>query len=116
VFPAGETVVLVSRRVAGRDAYGNDVYEDTHVEVSGCAVWPGFAIQGADTSMEATGLRQTTVTGLTVFMPADVVVRSTDRVMLRGRTWEVDAEPAVWRSPFTGRVPGQQIVLKEVLG
>ena len=112
----GETAVLRTRVPAGRDGYGNDVSAWTDSEVPGCVVWPGFAVMGSDPSKEAGGNRQTSVTGMTVFLPAGVVVSHVDRMVVRGQEWEVDADPSTWTSPWTGATPGQQIVLRRVVG
>lgn len=112
----GEMVVLLTRGPAGVDEYGNDQSMWVESEIPGCAVWPGFAVQGGDPSAEAGGNRHTTITGLTVWVPASTTVASTDRMRVRGVEWEVDAEASVWTSPFTGRTPGKQVVLRRVRG
>jgi hypothetical protein len=39
-----------------------------------------------------------------------------DRLVVRGKTYDVDGDPADWHSPFTGWEPGMVIPLKRTEG
>lgn len=108
----GETVTVITRtKTGGLDAKGNDVYEDTPVDVSGAVVWP----RGSTEQIQ----RQDQVsTGLTVLLPASSPVKPTaiSRMIVRGDTYEVDGNPGDWRSPFTSRRPGFEVQLTRVTG
>jgi hypothetical protein len=43
-------------------------------------------------------------------------VRAGDRLTIRGRTWDVDGDPAEYRSPFSGWEAGMVVKLKAVRG
>jgi hypothetical protein len=115
-YPAGDTVTLLRETLhvdihgaPVRDVYGNDQLTTTNITVTGCVVWP----RG---SSEKTGNHDLVSTGITVLMPTGTVVKSTDRVQVAGVIYDVDGEPAEWRSPFTNLHSGVQVDLVRVTG
>jgi hypothetical protein len=102
-FPYGETVQVLT---AGTkiDPYSNEAVEDwstpTSVDVAGVAIEPrpsGEPLQDA---------RNQVTSGFTLYMPPGTSITSANRVTVRGGTYNVLGDPAVWRSPFTGWEPG----------
>lgn len=72
------------------DDYGNPVAgAPTQTVVAGCSVQP-------DTTTEVTSGRQVTVTGLRLWAPPDTDLRSTDRVVFAGQTYDVDGDVQEW--------------------
>lgn len=102
-FPYGETVQVLTAGTA-TDPYSGKPSPDwtslTSVDVPGVAVEPrpsGGPLQDA---------RNQVTSGLTLYMPAGTGITAQNRVTVRGVTYDVLGEPAVWRSPFTGWEPG----------
>jgi hypothetical protein len=108
-FPDGETVVLVTRVLDGVDGDGNDVYTSTEVTLERVPVWPGFLT-------ENTAARDTVISGYTLFPPADTDVSAVDQVRMFGVTFDVVADPARYRSPFTALAPGIVLQVRRVEG
>lgn len=106
-FP--EPVVIV--RDPPRNAFGDFPAGSvpTRIETSG-------AYADSGTSEDTTGRGATVSTGAQLFLPYGTDVRRTDRVEVRGQTWEVDGDPQHWRSPLTGREAGTVINLRSVRG
>lgn len=117
VIPATVGVTLVIVRPMGRDRYGDPIDgEATRFEVHGCAVAPRVGGPGtASADLEARG-REGVREGLTAYLPfgpdgEPPDVRHTDIVEFDGKLWEIDGEPSVWRSPFTGWPAGVEVAL-----
>lgn len=109
-FPDGETVTLVRRtRAPDPDQFGNDVYTTTQTDITGCVVWP----RG---SSEVPQGQDTVTSGLTVLLPPATAVEAVDAVIVHGDRYEIDGEPAIYHSPFTGRDPGVEINLTRITG
>jgi hypothetical protein len=105
-FPFGQTVTLVKRVKSGTDAFGNDVFSTTSVDVLG-AFTPGGSseqVQGQDV----------VITQPTVYLPAGTDVSAVDAIDVAGDRYEVDGSPNDWRNPFTGWRPGVEVKLKRV--
>lgn len=103
MFAYGETVQVLTAGTT-TDPYSNESTPDwstpTSVDVPGVAVEPrpsGEPLQDA---------RNQVVSGLTLYMPPGTTITPRNRVRVRGVTYDVLGEPAVWRSPFTGWEPG----------
>lgn len=109
LFPFGESATLSVRVVTGRDSDGNDVYGSSDTVVDLCGFDPGL-------SSEIVGGQDTVTTQPTLYMPPGSVAGHVDTVTVRGVTYDVDGEPTVWRSPFTGWTPGVVVKLKSVTG
>ena len=113
MFPYGETVKV---QTAGTvvDPYSGEESPDwatsTEVVVDGVAVEPrpsGEPLQDA---------RNQVVSGFTLYFPPSSVLTAANRVVVRGGTYNVLGEPAVWRSPFTGWEPGTVVQVERSEG
>jgi hypothetical protein len=82
----------------------------TVVAVEGCGVEPRPSTE------PVADARNATVSGFTLYLPADVAVTAGSRVRVRGKVHEVLGEPAVWRSPITGWSPGVVVQTQRVEG
>jgi hypothetical protein len=114
MFAHGETVTR-QRAKAVTDPYsGESVALDWSTPltatISGCGFNPGGTSEQVQTG------RIPVVTRPEVYAPAGSDIRAQDRLVVRGKTYEVDGEPAAWRSPFTGWEPGLVVSLKIVEG
>jgi hypothetical protein len=115
-FAYGETVTLVKTAIDPvPDDYGNDVLTKTNVTVPNCATWPRTAGNQMFTSEHMQGGDQVVV-GLTLVMPPGTPVESTDQVIVRGDLYDVDGEPGIHGSPFTGFQAGIEMALKRAKG
>lgn len=114
-----ETVTV--ERPGGVDRYG-DRLPTVSRTVDGCIFAPRGSSGGVTASREGAssgGLASpnTVITGLTAFMPESAAIDATDIVVRAdGTRWEVQGEPGLWRSPFTGWTPGLQVALTRVEG
>lgn len=112
--PLFADTVTVLRAEYRTDKYGNptsvlDWENATRTVVSGVSVQP-------DSSTEATGDRNTVITGWRLFTPKgrDIDLLPTDRVEFDGMTLEVDGE--VGRFRMAGRVHHVEARLRRVVG
>lgn len=113
----GETVGVI-RPTVTTDRYGDSiiVYPETPTfEIDGCAFDPGGANAVGGTS-EVLDARTAVITNPTLYAPPGTDVEPTDRVVVRGRTFDVGGEPAVWRNPHDGTDRGVVVPLGEVVG
>ncbi|MCG5460845.1 hypothetical protein MED01_004271 [Micromonospora sp. MED01] len=111
-FPYGETVTVLRAGLVD-DGYGNQVRDwsaATSTPYAGCAV----AQNGRDESL--TGDRNAIASDLIVFMPSGAGVLATDRLEIRGRSYEVVGEPFAWTSPFSGLPFGTVVYCNRVEG
>lgn len=108
MIPRGftETVTITRQSV---DAYGDHAAGASH-DQPGCVIWPTAAPEIVAGGMDITTL------GLTVFMPADADILSTDTVTARGVVYQVSGEPGVCRSALTGTTSGIEVLLKAATG
>lgn len=114
MFPHGETVT----RLRGTpivspysgETTGTSWASPDALEIPGCGFNPGGSSQPVEPGRDAV------ITKPEVYAPADVDVHAGDRVVARGRTYDVEGDPAEWRNPFTGWAPGTVITLKIVEG
>lgn len=101
-FPGGEQIIL--RRFSPRvvdgvrqtDAYGVLVMESHDEIITGAAIWPNSStevLQGQDRTRIA----------YQVLLPATVAVDAVDRIVWRGREYDVEGEPERYQSPLTPR-------------
>ena len=113
-FPYGETAVR-QRATTSVDPYsgeatGSDWTTPDELEIPGCGFDPGGSTEPLEQG------RTAVVTQPTVYAAGFPDVLAGDRLVVRGRTWEVDGDPQAWRNPFTGWEPGTTIKLKAVEG
>lgn len=99
-FPYGETVTVVTPATEDDPYSGTAGTAGSSVEVPGCAVEPR---PSAEPVQDA---RNAVTSGFTIYMPAGTEIGPQNRVQVRGETFGVLGEPAVWRSPLTGWEPG----------
>jgi head-tail adaptor len=108
----GETVtVLRPTTTTNRNGDAVAVWTSpTETDVERVAVAP-------TTSAEDDNQRIAGVTvGLTLYMPATADVTPTDRVTVRGSTYEVVGEVEPWVSPYTADEPGIAVTVQRVDG
>jgi hypothetical protein len=104
------TVVLI--RGGGTDRYGDPIEGEGRIPLKGCIVAPRKHPLG-ETGERG---RQGVIVGLSLYAPAGVVIRHTDRVEHNGVLYEVEGEPGVWENPFTGSRPGTEVALRRATG
>lgn len=107
----GETVTI-KRPASTTNRYGSSQTNwasTTDTTVSGCL----FAPQS--TSEDNDG-RTATIVGARLFMPAGTDVESSDRIVIRTETYEVDGDPHVWTDPTGSGVSGVEVPLRKVEG
>lgn len=114
MFAFGETVTRL-RGTPVTDPYSAEVTDldwanPDALPIPGC----GFAPSGSTEPLEQG--RSAVITTPTVYAPAGADVLAHDRLIVRGRTWQVKGDPADWRHPMTGWTPGLVIQLEEVAG
>lgn len=108
-FPFPETATIVSRTVTGQDSYGNDVYSEVQTATSGA-----FAPEGSSELIQG---QDTVITQPTFYLADGAPTPSaTDRLIVRGVTFEVDGTPQRFHNPFTGAEPGAVVRLEAVTG
>lgn len=110
----GETVTRV-RPGSTTDGHGNTVPDWSEgavaaLDIDDCAFAP------VQTPEDRTGGRQGVVDAGTVYAPHGADVVATDRLVVRGETYEIDAKPGDWVSPFTGAGAGVEISIRRVAG
>lgn len=114
MFAHGETVTRL-RGTPSSDPYSSaptdlDWDDPDELEIPGCGFNPG------QSSEPVQNARNAVITKPEVYAPADADVLAGDRLVVRGKTYEIDGDPQDWRSPFTGWRPGLVLVLKRVEG
>lgn len=105
-FPT--TVTLVRRTKGAPDAFGNDTWTTAASTAKGIFA-PG-------SSQEQINARDTLTVQPIVYLAPGADVRHIDAVIVAGRTYEVDGEPTVWTSPWTGWSAGVEVRLRYVEG
>jgi len=110
-YPHGLTVEIW-RAEAGTDEYGNATAGSFAklVAVPGCAVAPRKELE------LVTNGRTGVILGWTVYAPHGTDVKAHDQVRILDEQYEVEGEPGVWDSPFTGWKPGVEINIRKVTG
>jgi hypothetical protein len=114
MFAYGEVITRL-RGIPKLDPYSGEPTDidwttPDSLNIPGCGFDPGGSVEPLEQG------RQAVVTTPRVFAPAGVDVAAHDRVVVRGRTWQVKGDPADWRHPMTGWAPGLVIELEEVAG
>lgn len=112
-FRHGEVVQVLTAGTT-TDPYSGDDAPDwttpTSVTVSGVGVEPrpsGEPLQDA---------RNQVTSGFTLYFPPDTTVTPQNRVSVRGATYDVLGEPAVWINPLTGWEPGTVVQVERSEG
>jgi len=102
-------MTLIKRAVSGQDAYGNDTYTETQVNVDYCVFQPA----GSNENLIFTDQISTTDT---IFMPFGTDVTALDAIDYNGDRYEVVGDPGEWVSPFSGRVSPIRVSVSIVKG
>lgn len=108
----GEPVTRIRRTPTGDlDRYGHPVMTDVQASVGSAAFDPGGTRENVEVG------RAPVVTTPKLYFTDRPDLHSGDRVLVRGREYEVDGDPADWRSPWSGLSFGGLVVeLKVVTG
>lgn len=118
-FPYGIKATVVKRtRRTTPNLDGNDVYTDTEFEVSDVVTWPSTSSlvgQGLRIEMR-TGDQSTAVASLQALLPPNTDVTAFDAVRIGDVLWEIEGDPSIYISPFTGTNPGVLVRLVRVTG
>lgn len=114
MFAAGETVIR-QRATLVVDPYSGETEglswdSPDELSISGCGYNPGGSTEPTDDA------RNAVITTPEVYAPTGSDVLAGDRLVVRGQTFDVEGDPADWRSPFTGWQAGLVIRLKKVAG
>lgn len=117
-FPHGETVTRLRAAMildpysgeATQAAWDDEANPPSSLAIEGCAFNPGGSTEPTQEG------RNAVITRPEVYAPADADVLAGDRLVVRGLTYDVEGDPADWRSPFTGWQPGLVIALERVSG
>ena len=108
ILPYAEAATIVTRGVTGKDGDGNDVIGDT-----GATPTSGvFSPEGATELTQGEDLLLTHPRFY--FMDGAPVPAATDQLIVRGSRYDIDGEPSVFQSPFTGLKPGPVVKLLKV--
>lgn len=114
MFPFGETVTRLRASSAADRFSGESTAEDwsspDELAILGCGFDPGDSTEPLEAGRDAVLAKPT------VYAPSGADVTALDRLIVRGRTWQVDGDPADYRNPLTGWEPGLVIKLKAVSG
>lgn len=105
----GETVTRIRTGASpGVDRYGNALPGvDVDTPIDGAAFDPGGSLEPVEA-----GRAQTVTTPKVYFYQSSPDIVSTDRLRVRGLTYQVIGHPAVWVSPFTTQTAGLVVELK----
>jgi hypothetical protein len=96
IFQYGVTVTLVKRTLAGQDANGNDVYTEKSFQIPNTVFVPSGSSENLVFADQASSTE-------TFYMPWGTDVNAYDAIIFQGITYEVQAVPSLWVSPFSGR-------------
>jgi len=96
VKPAPRSPVTILRAGVATGEYDAQGYPIIGPDTS--TISDGWRIAPRSSTESALNYGQATVTGLTIYNLAQVVVLSTDRVVVRGETWAVDGDSAAWHN------------------
>lgn len=103
-FPSGVMVTLRST-VTTTDDHGDSTSVVTEVPWGPCAVAPRSSEERNDPHQPAV------ITGLTIYGPA-ADINADDTLVLNGITYQIEGNPGVWASPFTGWAPGIEVAVR----
>lgn len=103
MFAHGEEVAILEATET-TDDYGNTVESwDAPTTV---AFVQGVAVEPRPAGESFVDSRNAVTSGFTLYFPPGTAVTAQQRIAVRGEVWPVQGDPAEWRNPFTGWVPG----------
>lgn len=108
-LPYGKMVTILHRKLSGTDEFGNDVYTSTPEQVGPCAVQQG-------SSRENIAFNDQVITNLIAFLPYGTTVGYLDAIVVDGVQYEIDGDPDVWVSPFSGHTAPVRVEARIVKG
>lgn len=106
----GEPVVRIRSTAGALDRYGNPTTTDAEVTLEGAAFDPGGSLEPVEVG------RAAVVTSPKLYFRSAVDVTAADRMRVRGVTYTVEGNPALWVSPFTAATAGMVVELRAVAG
>ena len=114
MFPHGETATRL-RAFRTLDPYSGEESEPDwdaayELDIPGVGFNPGSSNEPTEVG------RNAVITQPEVYAPTDADILAGDRLRIRGLVFDVEGDPADWRSPFTGWAPGLVVKLKRVEG
>lgn len=107
----GELVTRLPWTSSTLNAHG----EETHHRGAGQQVL-ALAFAPAQSAEVRDGQGERITTPATLYLPSAVATDPRDLWEVRGVRYAAEGESAGWRSPFTGRAPGQVVTLRRVIG
>lgn len=113
-YAFGETVTR-QRAAAATDPYSSEATVLDWTAPDELAI-TGVAVEPLSTLEAQTDGRQRVELDLRLYLPFGADIEPLDRVVVRGRTFEVQGERSDWHNPFTGSEPGSVVVCTKVEG
>lgn len=77
---------------------------------------PGVGVEPRPSAEPVQDARNSVTSGFTLYFPPGVEVTPKNRVLVRGRQYDVLGEPAEWVNPFTGWTPGAVVQVERTEG
>lgn len=111
----GETVTVLTAGIV-TDPYSGEDKPSWNVPPSSSVDVAALGIEPRPSGEPTEDARNRVVSGFTLYLPSDVAISAQNRVVVRGGTYDVLGDPAVWRSPYDGWAPGQVVQLQRVKG
>lgn len=109
MFPHGEQLTWRRFSPAAEDDYGNIIPGD-YVDEELTGAFAPESTQGQDSDYRV-------VSDAKIYLRATIPFSSRDRFIVRGVEYAAIGDSAGgWKNPFTGFVPGQEILLRRVTG
>jgi hypothetical protein len=110
-----ETVTVLTPGTITNPYSGEDTPSWT-VPPSSSVDVPGVAVEPRPSGEPVQDARNAVVSGFTLYLPSEAVVTAHSRVVVRGGTYDVIGEPAVWQSPFSDWAAGTVVQVQRVEG
>jgi|SRR5215472_5634051 len=108
-FPYGQTVTVVKRTVSGQDSLGNDTYTETTFDVTPCVVQSSGSVETVQFTDQVSD-------DITVFLPYGTDLQAIYAIQWNGLRYEVQGNPQMWQSPFSGHTSPIQIRATRITG
>jgi hypothetical protein len=111
-FPYGVMVTIVRAVPGGTDPYGDPIPGTTErIDIPRCGLAPRMSMESS-----ARG-RQGVIVGQTVYLPeGSPAVLYIDQLEVAGVLYDIEGDPGLWVSPFTGWAPGIEVAVKRAVG